>query len=299
MGSINKNLHQFTFDLRCERSFSYRFGSIHQKIKIMNKKLIITFTVVASCSLMAFSYVNWKTETTTIPTPCNSSQLQEYVLPKCAKKTSIEDIFFKVDIRFASSITKDKLHKAKSIRDIYPEDVTQPIEKFESVKISLLPESIQTTAYGEGEWLNQSQMDLLKQAGYSSDFFIKADYGTVDESNNLSSDHIIYYMSVVPETQASYTNGTKALNDHIKQFLQEQSLLIDHSKLEPGKIRFTVSKESHIKKVMLESTCGYSSVDASLIDIVKSIPGSWTAARNANNEAVEQELVLFYGIEGC
>ena len=221
----------------------------------------------------------------------------------CKTEPNLEanpDFVYLIESRFNSTITKQKLQTAKSIIDIFPAHATNGISDFQNTKIALLPNQKKSIQNGKGEILNQNQLALLQLADYSTDFYLRAEYvkNTLN-TNQVERDHIIYYMSVVPEKEASYQDGQSALINYLKKNSIEETLIAPKDKLSPGKIRFTVTEKGHISNVILESTSGHQVIDQTMMELVTTVPGNWNPATNSKGENVAQELVFFFGIAGC
>lgn len=54
-----------------------------------------------------------------------------------------------------------------------------------------------------------------------------------------------------------------------------------------------------IAHVKLTETSGYTSVDKGLVELITTMTGKWDPATNSKGESVNQELVFFFGLEGC
>ena len=91
----------------------------------------------------------------------------------------------------------------------------------------------------------------------------------------------------------------KDIFDYLKVNSKDKTAIIKRDKLQPGKVRFTVTKEGSISNVKMISTSGYVSVDETLVELIKTIPGKWNPATNAEGEKVDQELIFLFGLEGC
>lgn len=209
------------------------------------------------------------------------------------------DLIYKVESRFMTRITKEKLHNAKSIIDILPKKATQFMETYENVRVSILGNDGEITEIGVSEILNEAQLKLLQSADYSTNFHINADCKQKTEFGKLYDYDLVYYMTVVPEKEAEFTGGQDALIQYLKTNTQETTTVITKDKLQPGKVNFTVTKDGKITNVKLDSTSGFPSVDEKLIETIENMPKKWTPATNAKGENVDQELVFFFGLEGC
>ena len=210
------------------------------------------------------------------------------------------DLIYKVESRFRTTVTKENLIKAKSIRDILPKEATQSIESFNNVKVAVLHDGKESIEKGKSEGLNSAQIKLLQSTDYSTNIYIAADHKRKNDiSGELEDDHLVYYMTIVPEKEAEYTNGHGALIEYLKENSKEKSVIIKQDQLKPGRVNFTVTKEGIIANVKLSSTSGYDSVDENLVEIIGHMPGKWEPATNSKGEKVDQELIFFFGLEGC
>ncbi|RMG29128.1 MAG: hypothetical protein D6730_04430, partial [Bacteroidetes bacterium] len=147
--------------------------------------------------------------------------------------------------------------------------------------------------------LTPAQMQLLHSADYSTDLFIRADYDRSLISSISAAGFLTYYFTIVPEQEARYPGGAEAITAYLSANSREQTAHIEQDELEPGKIAFTVSPQGNITHVRLLSTCGYPGLDNALLKLIHKLPGKWEPASNAKGEKISQELVLFFGNEGC
>lgn len=215
------------------------------------------------------------------------------------KEVNLNGAEVKVGSRFIWKISESDLHNATSIRDIFPKDVTKGIRNFDQVRLEQMGD-LEISEMGEGERLNQAQLSLIQKMKNGNEFNLKAYYKTVSESSGKSQyDHLIYYFSIVPDQEAVYNSGMEQLEYHLKSVAQKEILRVDRKKWEPGRLSFTISKDGEVTDVNLESTSGFNNVDTKFMEAIMSLPLKWTPAKNHQGEAVEQELILFFGTMGC
>ena len=108
-----------------------------------------------------------------------------------------------------------------------------------------------------------------------------------------------YYMTVIPEQQATYKAGNKTFIDFLKTNCQPTIAKVQRGNLKSGKISFTVTKTGTISNINIESTCGYPSVDEKMMDLMNELPDVWNGATNGKGEKVIQTLFFSYGQTGC
>jgi hypothetical protein len=271
----------------------------------MKKNIFILITALAASSLTAYGFVTWKR-------PKANKQQVSCSKPAEAKaiatandfvnslyKVEIPELVYKVESRFMTRVTKETVQNATSILDIFPEKATENLSRYKQVTVGLLTEDGEVTIMGENELLNPAQISLLRSTDYSSNFFLRSACKITTPEGNLQHYDLVYYMTIVPEKEASYTPGHEALVEYLKENTKEETVVITREGLKPGRVNFTVTKEGRVSNVYLDSTSGYPAVDKKLIELVEEMPGTWSPATNAEGEAVKQELVFFFGLMGC
>ena len=253
----------------------------------MKKSSFIIFFTVITVSMITYGF---KSQINT-----NVNRCEITTSPKANP-----DFVYLIEPRFNSTISKKELQNAKSITDIFPKKATNGISDFQNTKIVLLPENKNNTEYGKGEILNPDQLALISLAEYSTNFYLRADYTRKTLNNfQVERNHIIYYMSVIPEKPAEYQNGHSSLINYLKQNSVEETLISSKNDLKPGKIRFTVTQQGEISDVILESTSGHQVIDQTMLNLISKAPGKWNPATNEDGKAVEQDLTFFFGVAGC
>lgn len=249
----------------------------------MKKNILLASILLASIGLLAFSYLN-------------RSHLSN---PIVKNNSSDPELVYKVSSRFIATITKEELNNARSILDIVPPEAKAWwTMDFENVVVGLIQEEGEQIIPGKDKNLSLAQLALLNKTGYSSNFFIRARSDKSDPEYGRPSDYA-YYFTVVPEKQAEYIRGYDALISYLKFSSQTLSYVIEEDKLQPGQVSFTITEDGAIENVKLLSSSGYSFVDKGLLETIKNMPGLWKPAENSKGERVRQELIFFFGKEGC
>ena len=282
----------------------------------MKKSILIFGGALTVFSLTAFSFIKWN----------NSAVEKEAIIVEDLKESESDlnvsndeeitasdfdfkvlydnevkpNFYYAVASRFNATITKEDLQNAKSLQDIVPKGAAEGVKSFKDVIISILPEDKATKIKGKNEILTPAQLELLQSVEYSTQFFIRGNfYQNKYGLSELEEDYLIYYMTVVPEKQASFRKGHTALMNYLRLKSAKEVAGTNVDDLKSGKIQFTITTDGTVSNVMLESTSGYDSIDDKMIKLIKSMPGKWNAAKDSKGEKVEQELVYSYGLIGC
>lgn len=248
----------------------------------MKKSIIVVFSVITFISLTAFSVLHW--------TKDGGTQL------KCTPPEL--DLVYNVESRFKATITKADLQKASSILDIVPEEANWRTMSFHSIRVAVLLDGDELVVRGDHTTLNEGQLALLQTADYSTNFYIKA-HSTTNHPRTGRTEDYVYYMTIVPEKQATYSSGHDALIAHLRAQSKEATAPVREEHLEAGQINFTITKAGTVANVKLASTSGYPFIDQALIEILTTLPEKWYPAENEKGEKVDQDLVFFFGKEGC
>jgi len=255
----------------------------------MNRRNLIIGAIIGIVSITFYSCKNADLELN------NQNEVEDN-----ATSENESEWIYKIESRFITTITKEKLDKAKSIADLLPKKATEGIESLRDVRIVLLDQKKKTFAIGVNGKLNKDQLALLQTANYSTNFCIEAFCDRENpEANKAEGQCFVYYVTIVPEQEAKFENGNAVFIESAKEKLNQLTLNTEEEKIQPGKISFTITMNGEITNVSLTSTSGYSLVDKELMDIISNTDGKWHSAKNSKGENIDQELVFFYGKEGC
>lgn len=267
----------------------------------MKKGIIILCTVLVTFSLAALGYTNWnKTVNDPVEKIDTKTASFDSDLLYDITRSKVPALVYKIDSRFIHRITKEEINKAVSIADILPEKATRPIQSYQGAKISLIEAEQGISEEGNSEILTPAQKDLLLATDYTSNVAIAANFtARYEEDGELRKDYFRYSTSIVPEKVAEYNDGSNTLIDYLKENSRAATAIIRKEGLKAGIVKFTVTKEGTIANVKLFASSGYPSVDEVLVDLITNMPGSWNPAMNATGDTVDQELVFFFGLEGC
>ncbi len=268
----------------------------------MKKSIIIICTVLVTLSLTAFGILN-KNETEM--TTAKSKALKDVAIksPQIDKKEPeiFEDFIYDIGTRF-SPIKKSDLQKATSISDFITAESLNSIVDLKSVRVIVVKNERQTDIQelGYSKTLNKKQLQLLRSLDYSQGFNIRSEFTIINPETGLVEDNYDSpHLSVVPEYQAHNTLSKDLLKKYLKDNTKAVRQGVDPKKLRPAKVYFTVTKLGAIKNVRLDRSSYYPKVDNRMMELIKTLPGTWTPAKNVNGEQVNQELVVFFGLMGC
>lgn len=267
----------------------------------MKKSILISFAILATFSLAAFSYTTWKknvyaqNESKAMP-----SLIQNSFDPFQFQVMDMTDFVYNIDSRFLATITKHKLQQAKTIADVVPEHATDGMESFRNVMLKVYSDKKEARASGDQSEFNSEQLALIQSIDYSTNFSVESHcmYKS-PETGFVRNYSFVYYITVVPEKEAEYTDGEESLVDYLRENSKEATKIINWNLLKPGKVYFTITKNGEVGDVQLDSSSGYSTMDNTMMELIKTLPGKWNPATNAHGENVEQKLVFSYGMMGC
>lgn len=269
----------------------------------MKKAVLILLTSILFFALAAFNYSSNKdlksSEVKVSPIIISSF---EFDILNSIRKNETTDFIYKIQNRFNTTLTKSQVQHATSIIDLVPKEETEYLIDYKNVLVAktILVKDKDVEVWGENEILNENQKNLLSSLNYSDNYFINADcikrYSKSDISENY---RLVYYLTVVPEQEAYYNLGYDGLIDYLK--IETKKLVSTTSKndLKPGRINFTISPKGKVESVSISSSCNYPEIDRKMEKLMNKLPGTWIPAKNAEGENIAQQLVFFYGIEGC
>jgi len=211
------------------------------------------------------------------------------------------NFFLSIGNRF-NSIKKEDLKQVRSFSDLIGQEHARRIVEYKSLSVIVLEDDVQTNKRikSKGGEFTPEQLELLQSADYTSNFLIWADYREFNkETEKIEYSTWTPYLSVVPETQALYSDGNEALISYLKEnskVFTEDENIVDFN---PGKLYFTVTKEGEITNIEIKSSSGYTTIDEKLKQLITTMSGKWEPAKNIMGEKVDQQLVISFGNMGC
>jgi hypothetical protein len=255
------------------------------------KRNILTFLIaIMVFGLFGFGIQKWK---------ANNGNTS-LVVDLSDEEASPSPFLMKIEPRFHTRISKEKIALAEKISDLVPENATTGMYSFRDVKVYFDADGEKKIEIGKNEILNENQKNLLSSIDYSEDFHVEAScvYDN-PKTGAMEVYDFVYYISVVPEKEAEYAPGADALIQYLRDNSQNEIDRMSGNQLQPGRIEFTVTSDGNIKDVTLNSTSGYMHIDVAFLELIPKTSGKWEPALNAKGEKIEQRLTFFFGMEGC
>ncbi|MEP2935804.1 MAG: hypothetical protein ABJM06_14675 [Gilvibacter sp.] len=209
--------------------------------------------------------------------------------------------FYGIGTRF-NSITKEQLLAARSFSDFIGDEHDQRIISYSALNVIILEDSEKTNLRvdGKGGDFTQAQLDFIKTLEYSTNLLVWAEYKEDSPwSGKIEESHWTPYLTIVPEQQATYSDGKNALIAYLMTNSKQAIDELSSNDYKPGKMYFTITKEGRLENVKTQSGSGYSDIDALLEKLLKDAPGSWQPATDSEGNKVAQELVFSFGNMGC
>ncbi len=265
----------------------------------MKKSIFISGGILLTLGLTAFGYKHWDNSSKEEIKCRQVVELEKLQYNNPQEKVE-EVVYMDLGDRFITSISKTDLHKAKSLMDILPIYETENTTKYWNVGVAVLTENGEKVEMGESPYLNDAQIKLMQTTDYASNIHISARTNRKDPVSGKEEFYdLVYYISVRPEKPASYPEGKVGLLNYLQKNCKNRAGEIKKENLKPARLTFMVTKEGDVEMVTLRHSCGYALLDHALLDLIFEMPEKWEPAVNNKGEKVEQEMTLFFGMEGC
>ena len=268
------------------------------------KKYLLIFCIIAG--VLSFTYCkNSNQEDLSVntfePTVSEEIAMNTQAKDPTPNKKVFESFIYDIGPRFGP-IKRETVQNARSIDDFLNEEQLSKIEQINSVTIQVM-EGIFASYFiekGTSATFTEAQLKLLQSLKYSTSLMLLVEFQEMNNhENRLVNNYVSPYVTIVPEKQATYLFSEDTLKDYLRVNTEEARADVDPEKLQAAKLYFTVTKEGAVENVRLDRSSFYPKVDETMINLMQNLPGSWTPAKNANGEFVDQELVVSFGLIGC
>ncbi|MGV6832546.1 MAG: hypothetical protein ACWA5P_13415 [bacterium] len=266
----------------------------------MQKRSILIICSLVAVSLFAYSFISTP-EIATAPEVDLEALAQEAYVPTAIEASVDKQFIYDIGPRFAP-ITKQELAAATSARDFLDAESLARLASFEELSIIIIENDVQTAKRlsNNSIQLSAAQKTMLNQMPYATNFCISAKFLERNAlSNNLEHQHWRPHLTLVPAVQAQYSEGLDQLKSYLEKGIYNSTIAVDKDSFKPAKLSFTVTKNGSVSELHLDHTSGYSEIDEALKKLLLAAPGTWKAAKDENGNAVDQNLVISFGMQGC
>lgn len=205
---------------------------------------------------------------------------------------------FHIPARPASST---KLRTAKAMSDLIKAYPSSWVSDYVSTEISVVSNGKTKTAAGTNEVLNRAQQELLAIADLNTKAIINIKYRQENAATRKIDVHTLnYQIAVVPDTEARYSGGIKALKQYLKKNVVERISNANLAKIKEGVVQFTINEKGQAEAIQLSEKTGVLEVDQLLIKAIETMP-LWEPARDGKGVPVQQQFKFAAGdpFGGC
>lgn len=200
------------------------------------------------------------------------------------------------------SVKKDRINKAISIGDITPNYPTAWIKNsdYVSSKIEATYKGQIKSALGINDTLSKEQKLLLINSVAGMDLKFLIHYKNKNSvTEEISVRTIDFVLTIVPNTEAEFSEGSKQLNAYLFQNAIEKISLEKDNLFEKAVVKFQISKTGEIVNPFVLESSNDEEIDILLLDVVSKMP-KWKPAVNWNGENISQDFELHVGyLIGC
>lgn len=210
-----------------------------------------------------------------------------------------QNLSFEVRGIYAHPITKDKLRKAMSMSDIIPYYPASWIESYNSAEISVISNGNTFSAKSSNDIFSKEQIKMLSSLDFGAEIAINIGYQYNNPvTNETENGNMHYSATVIPETEAEYSEGYEELTQYLMKNAIEKISADDTKDLKQAVVRFIVDEGGEIGDTYISKTSGNAGIDRLLLEVINDMP-NWKPAADSQGIKVKQEFEFSVGNAGC
>lgn len=212
-----------------------------------------------------------------------------------------QDLNFSVQGKYAHPITMEKIIKARSMSDIIPYYPSSWIDSYISSEISVISNGIPYTASSSNDILSEDQLMMLGSLDFGDEIVINIRYKRENTFNiETGNGHMHYSATLVPDTEAQYSEGYDQLSQYIKRNAIVKISEDESKDMQQTVVRFAVNEKGEITDALISKSSGNAGIDKILLDVINEMP-DWNPASDSQGIMVRQEFefTVWGGGEGC
>ncbi len=190
------------------------------------------------------------------------------------------------------SITKDKLTKAQTLKELNQYYKSSWVKYYNSVEITTINKGILHTAVSKNDQLTEEQKERMATADIRTDIAIKVKYLPENTLVHNEPKEMNFSFTVDPEKEAMYAGGPEQLD----QYLQDKGVdkIYNVEQYNLAAVKFVVNEEGKVIDAQVVESSKDEKTDQLLLETTCNMP-DWSPAAYANGTKVKQEFVLTVG----
>jgi TonB family protein len=210
-----------------------------------------------------------------------------------------QNLNFEVHGIYAHPITKEKLSKARSMSDIIPCYPESWIESYNSAGITVISNGNTFSAKSSNDIFSEEQIKMLGSLDFGAEIAINIGYRYKNPvTNETENGNMHYSATVIPETEAEYSDGYEKLTQYLMKNAIEKISADDTKDLQQAVVRFTIDEGGEIADTYISKTSGNPGIDRLLLEVINDMP-NWKPAADSQGIKVKQEFEFSVGNTGC
>lgn len=197
------------------------------------------------------------------------------------------------------AISPAALAAAETIQDLNNNYKPSWVRAYIYTEISAYVDGDKKIIKGKNNVLTAAQLKLMSSCDVGSDITINVHYipeNTLE--NNEPKDHGFTFQ-VLPEKEASFVGGYKAMMQHLETQVIRKIPLDQFEASTLAVVKFTIDENGEVCNSSIFESSKYSDIDNLLLTSIQHMP-SWDAATYSNGATTAQNFVLTVGnLESC
>ncbi len=196
------------------------------------------------------------------------------------------------------AVTQADIKQATRLTDIHPNFETSWISKYLAVEISASCRGQLQKVVSKSDILSQAQKEMLNKADVGTTIGVQVTYMPQNTLSHNDPKEIDFEFIVEPAQNASFPEGTQALNQYLKEKAINKIPTSTFKQYELTAVKFTINEEGAITNAHLFKS-GYQSfkndeVETLLVETIRNMP-CWEPAIYADGTKTKQEFTLTVG----
>ena len=210
-----------------------------------------------------------------------------------------QSLYYSVRGKYDKPVTQEELKKAEMISDLIENYPHKWIKEYVSVEVKASDGNHNVIAMGKDDKLTEEQLEVFQNAELATDIVVDVDYKSKNYINNeIESQELKVYMTVVPEKEATYAGGYEKMIYYLEENSRSQMETYDLNKMQRAIIQFTVNEKGETESIRIGQSTGEEEVDKLLVDLISAMP-DWNPAEQADGKKVKQHFEFTVGRDGC